>query len=94
MAVTDDVGWLASVEEAIDAVFRPAAEIFSTIVFFPITIGDVSFPAVVAWLIAAGVIISIYLGLIQFRGLKVSYEVVRGRYSATTILERCRISRH
>ena len=82
MAVTDDVGWLASIEEAIDAVFRPVAEVFSTIVFFPITIGDVSFPAVVAWLIAAGVIISIYLGLIQFRGLKVSYEVVRGRYSA------------
>ncbi|MET3206773.1 Na+/alanine symporter [Arthrobacter sp. UYEF6] len=36
----------------------------------------------VAWLIAAGIIISVHLGLVQFRGLKVSYEVVRGRYSA------------
>ncbi len=81
MTVHDEVGWLASVEQTIDDIFRPIAEVFSAIVFFPITIGDVSFPAVVAWLIAAGVIISIYLGLIQFRGLKVSYEVVRGRYS-------------
>jgi AGCS family alanine or glycine:cation symporter len=81
MAVTDEVGWLASVEETIDSIFQPVADIFTTIVFFPITIGDVSFPAVVAWLIAAGVIISIYLGLIQFRGLRVAYETVRGRYS-------------
>jgi AGCS family alanine or glycine:cation symporter len=81
MAVSEDLSWLAQVEEAIDAVFLPIADIFSKIVFFPITIGDVSFPAVVAWLIAAGVIISAYFGFIQFRGLKVSYEVVRGRYS-------------
>ncbi len=75
-------GWLSAVEGAADAIFQPVTEVFSNIVFFPITIGEVSFPAVVAWLIAAGVIFTIYLGFIQFRGLKTSHEVIRGHYSS------------
>ncbi|GAB3541847.1 alanine/glycine:cation symporter family protein [Arthrobacter tecti] len=80
--VADQVGWLAAIEDAIDAVFEPIAEGFAAVVFVPITIGEVSFPVVVAWLIAAAVIFTIYFGFIQFRGLKVSYEVIRGRYSS------------
>ncbi|WP_035778193.1 alanine/glycine:cation symporter family protein [Arthrobacter sp. 35/47] len=81
-SVADQVGWLAAIEDAIDAVFEPIATWFAAVVFFPITLGEVSFPAVVAWLIAAAVIFTFYFGFIQFRGLKVSYEVIRGRYSA------------
>ncbi|MHA7154867.1 alanine/glycine:cation symporter family protein [Arthrobacter sp. TMN-50] len=81
-SVADEVGWLAAVEDAIDSVFAPVTKVFSDIVFFPITIGDISFPVVVAWLIAAGIIFTIYFGFAQFRHLKVSYEVVRGRYSS------------
>ncbi len=81
-SVADEVGWLAAVEDAIDSVFAPVTEVFSSIVFFPVTIGDVSFPVVVAWLIAAGIIFTIYFGFVQFRHIKVSYEVVRGRYSS------------
>jgi len=81
-AVTEDVGWLAAIDEAINSAFAGPTEIFSNIVFFPITIGDVSFPAVVAWLILAGIVCTIYFGVPQLRGLKVGYEVVRGRYSS------------
>ena len=81
-SVTDDVGWLAAIDNGINEFFTPITKTFSTIVFFPITIGDLSFPFVVLWLIAAGVIFTIYFGFIQFRGLKVAYEVVRGRYSS------------
>ena len=81
-SVADEIGWLSGVEDAIDAVFQPVTEVFSTIVFFPIVLGDLEFPAVVAWLIAAGVIFTFYFGFIQFRGLKTSYEVIRGRFSA------------
>ncbi|WP_228721130.1 alanine/glycine:cation symporter family protein [Arthrobacter sp. 260] len=81
-SVSDEIGWLAAVEDAIDSVFAPVTQVFSSIVFFPITIGDVSFPVVVAWLIAAGIIFTIYFGFVQFRHIKVSYEVVRGRYSS------------
>jgi AGCS family alanine or glycine:cation symporter len=80
-AVTEDVGWLAAIDNAINKAFEPITSVFSSIVFFPITIGEVSFPAVVAWLIAAGVIFTIYFGFIQFRGLKVATEVIRGKYS-------------
>lgn len=81
-AVSEEIGWLADLESAADSFVQPVAEIFSTIVFFPITIGEVSFPAVVAWLIAAGVIFTIYFGFVQFHGLKTSHEVIRGHYSS------------
>ncbi len=73
--------WLTSIEDSINTVFEPIAFWFGKVVFFPITIGPISFPFVVAWLIAAGVIFTIYFGFIQFRGLKVSSEVIRGKYS-------------
>ncbi|MEX5259021.1 alanine/glycine:cation symporter family protein [Kocuria sp. CPCC 205263] len=79
--VTDDVGWLAAIDNAINSAFAPVTEVFSTIVFYPITIAGVSFPFVVAWLIAAGVIFTLYFGFIQFRGLKVAADVVRGKFS-------------
>jgi alanine or glycine:cation symporter, AGCS family len=80
--VAEDVGWLAAIDDAINSAFAPITEVFSSIVFFPITVGEISFPAVVAWLIAAGVVFTVYFGFIQFRGLKVSTEVIRGRFSA------------
>ncbi len=80
--VTAEVGWLAAIDNAINSAFAPITEVFSTIVFYPITIAGVSFPFVVAWLIAAGVIFTIYFGFIQFRGLKVSADVVRGKFSS------------
>ncbi|MFE7630545.1 alanine/glycine:cation symporter family protein [Kocuria sp. NPDC057446] len=80
--VTDEVGWLAAIDDAINSAFAPITEIFNNIVFYPITIAGVSFPFVVAWLIAAGVIFTVYFGFIQFRGLKVSWDVVRGKFSS------------
>ncbi len=77
----DQVGWLSALEDGIDAVFEPITAVFSAIVFFPITIGEISFPFVVAWLIAAAVIFTIYFGFIQFRGLGVAYDVIRGKFS-------------
>ncbi|WP_235436304.1 alanine/glycine:cation symporter family protein [Arthrobacter sp. RIT-PI-e] len=81
-AMNDDVGWLATIDETINNAFERPTEIFSDIVFFPITIGDFGFPAVVAWLILAGLIFTVYFGVPQLRGLRVGYEVVRGRYSS------------
>lgn len=78
----EKVGWLAAIEKSIDSVFQPVTEVFSNIVFVPITIGDISFPAVVLWLIAAGVIFTFYFGFIQVRGFKTGLDVIRGRYSA------------
>ncbi|MGX5358461.1 alanine/glycine:cation symporter family protein [Kocuria sp. KH4] len=79
--VAEEVGWLVEIDRAINAAFAPITEVFSSIVFYPITIGEVSFPFVVAWLIAAGVIFTVYFGVVQ-RHLRVSTDVVRGKFSA------------
>ncbi|HET7414217.1 MAG TPA: alanine/glycine:cation symporter family protein [Arthrobacter sp.] len=76
-----ETAWLTSIEESINSVFEPVALWFGRIVFFPISVAGFEFPFVVAWLIAAGIIFTIYFGFIQFRGLKVASEVIRGNYS-------------
>ncbi len=79
---SEEVGWLGSVDASINSFFEPITAAFSAIVFFPITVGDLSFPAVVAWLIIAGIVFTIYFGFIQFRGLRVGAQVVRGKFSS------------
>ncbi|NJC57673.1 AGCS family alanine or glycine:cation symporter [Brevibacterium marinum] len=70
------------VDDAINSWFDPIATFFGGIIFAPLTIGDLSFPFVVLWLIAAALIFTIYFGFIQARGFKVSLEVIRGKYSS------------
>lgn len=70
------------VDDAINSWFDPIATFFGGIIFFPITLGPISFPFVVLWLIAAALIFSVYFGFIQFRGFKVSLDVIRGKYSS------------
>lgn len=74
-------GLLGQVDTSVNEFMEPIATAFNDIVFFPLTIGDFSFPVVVAWLTIAGVVITIYFGFIQFRGLKVSGQVIRGKFS-------------
>ncbi|MCC9194633.1 alanine:cation symporter family protein [Arthrobacter sp. zg-Y916] len=76
-----DSGILGTIDTSVNGFMEPIATAFNDIVFFPLTIGDFSFPIVVAWLIIAGVVITCYFGFIQFRGLRVSAEVVRGKFS-------------
>ncbi len=78
-------GWLASVEQAINSVFQPVSEWAAAIIFVAIPLpGGVSMPFVLLWLIGWALVITVYLGFIQVRGLKVAAEVVRGDYSRST----------
>ena len=75
-------GVLGAIERGIDAVFAPLTEWSAKIIFVPIPLpGGNSIPFVVVWLVVAAVIISFYLGFIQFRGFRTSLEVVRGKFS-------------
>ena len=73
---------LSPIEQQVDSILSPFVTAFSNIIFFPITIGGVSFPIVVAWLIIGALVFTIYTGFIQFRGFGVALEVVRGKYSS------------
>lgn len=72
----------ASIEEKVDGILTPFVDTFETIIFYPLTIGEISFPIVVAWLIIAASIFTVYFGFIQFRGFGVALEVVRGKFSS------------
>ncbi|MBF4994442.1 alanine:cation symporter family protein [Arthrobacter gandavensis] len=79
--LASESGVLATIDTSVNEFMEPIATAFNDIVFFPLTIGDFSFPIVVAWLIIAGVVITCYFGFIQFRGLRVSGQVIRGKFS-------------
>lgn len=72
---------LARIEQAINSFFDPAAERLSAVVFYEVSVFGVEFPWIVAWLVLAGLVFTIYFGFIQFRGFKLATEVVRGKYS-------------
>ena len=75
---------LPSVESAIDRVFQPVTEALSSIIFFDVTIAGADFPLIVGWLVLAGIILTVYFGFIQVRGLKVASQVVRGKFSRSS----------
>lgn len=82
LPVTDAIeqpGILARVEEVIDTAFGPIEEWATKIIFFEVP--GLGFPFVVLWLMVAAVVVTFYFGFIQFRGLKVAWETVRGRFS-------------
>ena len=73
---------VSPVDDAINSWFDPIATWFGNIIFFPITIGELSFPFVVLWLIFAALAFTVYFGVIQARGVKLSLEIIRGKFSS------------
>jgi len=76
-------GILHQIEQAIDAAAAPFASWIEPIVFFTLPLPGplADLPFVVIWLVSWAAIITVYLGFIQVRGLKTSFDVVRGTYS-------------
>jgi alanine or glycine:cation symporter, AGCS family len=78
--VVGEESTLARIEEAVNSAFTDVNYWANTIIFwspewFPM-------PWIVAWLLIAAIVITLYLGFIQFRGLKIATEVIRGKYSS------------
>ncbi|UZD63684.1 alanine/glycine:cation symporter family protein [Brevibacterium sp. JSBI002] len=73
---------VSPVDGAINSWFDPIATWFGSIIFFPISIGEISFPFVVLWLIFAAAVFTVYFGFIQARGAKLSLEIIRGKFSS------------
>jgi AGCS family alanine or glycine:cation symporter len=74
-------GTLGQIEEKINSVFDPLAENLGNFVFGEVTVLGTTFPWIVAWLVVAGVIFTLYFGFIQVRGIKLALELVRGRHA-------------
>ncbi|MFP1632236.1 alanine/glycine:cation symporter family protein [Zhengella sp. ZM62] len=68
-----------SLDDTINAVFSSATGWFVNFIFSPLP--GTSFPWIVAWLVVAATVFTIYFGLIQFRAFPHSIALVRGDYS-------------
>ncbi|GAA4871034.1 alanine/glycine:cation symporter family protein [Serinicoccus chungangensis] len=76
----DDPQWVQNLESTVDSSFETITKVSGDVIFFEIP--GIPMPFVVMWLLAAAVIISIYFGFIQFRGIKVAWDTLRGKYSS------------
>lgn len=73
----------ASLADVINNVLTPVSDFVSAIIFYSITIGGVSLPLVVIWLIGAAAIITFYLRFINIRGFRHAWHVLLRRRTDT-----------
>jgi len=76
-----DWGWLSAIEEGINSAFEPVAGAVAGVIFYAPSIGGISFPLIVLWLVVAAAVFTVYFKGIQFTGWKTSIALVRGKYS-------------
>ncbi|HXV93861.1 MAG TPA: alanine/glycine:cation symporter family protein [Pseudonocardia sp.] len=74
-------GTLAGIEDAINSVFDPISNAVSAFVFAEITVFGITFPWIVAWLVLAAAVFTVYFGFVQFRSLGLAIRIARGRYT-------------
>ncbi len=74
-------GTLTDIENSINSVFDPISNALSAFVFAEITVFGVTFPWIVAWLVLAATIFTVYFRFVQFRKFGLALKIVRGRYT-------------
>lgn len=67
-------------DKAVNDLFDPVATWLSEIVFYAVPVGGAELPLIVAWLVVAGLIFSVWFGVVQFRKFKLATQVVRGKH--------------
>ncbi|MEP1932755.1 MAG: alanine/glycine:cation symporter family protein [Roseibium sp.] len=68
-----------SLDEQVNSVFSAATGWFVSLIFSPFP--GTSFPWIVAWLVIAATIFTLYFAFIQFRAFKLAISIVKGDYS-------------
>lgn len=68
------------IDERINDAMVPLTDVMFKIVFFPISIGGISFPFILLWLVLAAVGFTVFMGFVNVRGVKHAVELVRGVY--------------
>ena len=68
-----------TIDEKVNEVFANSTGWFVSFIFSPFP--GTSFPWIVAWLVVAATVFTVYFGLIQFRAFPHSISLVKGDYS-------------
>lgn len=70
-----------SIDSQIDSLFKPVADVVSSIVFYGIPIGGgQDIKLILIWLAGAAIFFTLYLGFINFRYFKHAIDLVCGKY--------------
>ncbi len=69
-----------SVDKAVSGFFEPMAEALGKVVFYAVPVGGTDLPLIVAWLVVAGLVFTVWFGFVQFRKFRLAVDVVRGKY--------------
>ena len=73
---------IESIQSAIDGFFAPVSDAVSSVIFYSVTIGGVTFPIIVGWLVLAAAIFTVAFRGIQVWGVGHAVALVRGRYGS------------
>jgi AGCS family alanine or glycine:cation symporter len=69
-----------TIDQKIDAFFRPIADAVGSVIFYTITLGDYTIPLVLIILIGGAVFFTIYFKFANFTLIRTAVKVVRGDY--------------
>ena len=70
-----------SIDERISTAMNPVSSAIQGVVFYSVPVAGVNLPLIVLWLVAAGAVFTVYLGVINLRGPEHALALVRGEYS-------------
>ncbi len=79
LALVSNPAFAQSIDETVNQVFSDATGWFVSFIFSPFP--GTSFPWIVAWLVIAATIFTLYFAFIQFRAFSHSISLVKGDYS-------------
>jgi AGCS family alanine or glycine:cation symporter len=67
-------------DKAVNDLFDPVATWLSELVFYAVPVAGAELPLIVAWLVVAGLVFTVWFGVVQFRKFKLAVQVVRGKH--------------
>ncbi len=67
-------------DKAVNDLFDPVATWLSELVFYAVPVAGAELPLIVAWLVVAGLVFTVWFGVVQFRKFRVAVQVVRGKH--------------
>ena len=70
-----------NIDQAISNAIAPVANAVANTIFYSVPFNGTQLPLIVAWLIIAAIIFTIYFGFIQFRVIPHAIQLIRGKYS-------------
>ncbi|WP_119155181.1 alanine/glycine:cation symporter family protein [Caldimonas tepidiphila] len=71
----------AGIDARINAAVAPLSNALAALIFYSVPVGGTDFPLIVAWLLVAALVFTLYFGFVQLRWFGHALALVRGDYS-------------